>query len=380
MSTRLIIKGGKLLDLDNNYHYTAKDIFIENGFIKKIADEINEENAEVLNLNGEIIAPGFIDMHTHVYPDKTSLGIDPDIIGVQTGTTTVFDAGSSGTANFEHFLHHVVFKSDTRVFSLLNIASQGLAEGGHELTDLKNINKEAVQETVERNRCYIKGIKARASASVVGELGIKPIYIAKQTASSLKLPLVVHIGNYPPHIEEVLNILDKGDIITHCFHGKPNGLFDEDGKLKKETEAAAERGVLFDIGHGTASFNFNIAKNGIKQGFYPSSISTDIYIHNYKGPVYSLAVTMSKMLNLGLTLEDCVTKVTTSPAANFRLDRLGGIKKGYYGDLTIFDIDSEQVKYIDSDGNCLVGNKSIKVIYVIYNGKVKKLSKASLEV
>lgn len=373
MNKKLVIKGGKLLDIDNGFKYDTKDILVENGVIKGIDENIKENGAEYIELNGEIITPGLIDMHTHVYAGNTLLGIDPDIVGVNTGTTTLFDAGSSGASNFEHFKSSIIDKSETRVISLLNIASTGLAEGLSELRDLNNINFEAIKETVEKHRDIIKGIKARASASVVGELGVKPIREAKKVAAKLGLPLVVHIGNYPPGIEEVLEVMGKGDVITHCFHGKPNGLLMEDGKLKKETAQAIERGVLFDVGHGTASFNFNTAKKAISQGFIPNIISTDIYLKNYQGPVYSLAVTMSKLLNLGLSLEDCVTKVTTAPMRNFKLHNIGALKEGYCADLTILNLDNIPVKYIDSDGNTLEGDKNIQVKYVVRDGVVKKL-------
>lgn len=373
MSKKLIIKGGKLLDLHSGFKYESRDLLVEDGIIKKIGEDIEAEGAEYLKLNGEIITPGFIDVHTHVYTGNTSLGINADTVGVNTGTTTVFDAGSSGAANFQDFRSKVIEKSETRVIALLNVASQGLAAGLSELTDLKNIDFEAIKETVQKNQDIIKGIKARASASVVGQLGIKPIETAKDIAVRLGLPLVVHIGNYPPAIEDVLAIMQKGDVITHCYHGKPNGLLKADGSIKEETLRAIDRGVIFDVGHGTASFNFITAKRAMKQGFYPSSISTDIYIKNYKGPVHSLAVTMSKLLNLGLSLEECVTKVTTIPMESFKLKKIGAIKEGYFADFTIVNVKDAPVKYIDSDGNILEGNKAIEVVYSIRSGVVKRL-------
>jgi dihydroorotase len=373
MSRKLVIKGGKLLDIYSGLRYNNKDILVEDGVVKKIYENIEEAGAEYLNLNGEIITAGFIDMHTHVYRGSTYLGIDPDIIGISTGTTTVFDAGSSGASNFEDFRAKVIEKSKTRVISLLNASSNGLANGNGELRDIKNIDFEAVKEIVEKNRAIIKGIKARASASVVGELGITPIARAKEIASKLELPLVVHIGNYPPGIEEVLSLMEKGDVITHCFHGKPNGLLKEDGTIKEETIRAIERGVIFDVGHGTSSFNFNTARKAMNQGFYPNIISTDIYMQNYQGPVYSLAVTMSKMLNLGLSFEECVTKVTTAPMQNFKLEKIGAIKEGYCADFTIVNLKEASSEYIDSDGNRLEGKKNIEVVYVVRQGMLKKI-------
>lgn len=374
LKKNMLIKGGELLDIKSGYRYDRKDILIENGIIKEIQNDINSDGYQVLNLNGQIVLPGFIDIHTHVYFGKTSLGIDPDIIGIHTGTTTVFDAGSSGADNFDDFYKNVISKSQTRVFSLINIARTGLKKDRYELADLNNLDIGALKDTVDRNRDYIKGIKARASKSAVGEMGIKPIEIAKKAASLVGLPLVVHIGHYPPHVEDVLNLLDRGDVITHCFHGKSNGLMNADGSIKYEAINAKKRGVLFDIGHGTESFNFNTAKRAIGNGFYPDIISTDIYLENYKGPVHSLAITMTKIMESGIGLEECVSKVTSVPADNFKLDKLGMLKEGYIGDLTIIHLDPKPIELVDSDKNVIHANKQIIVDYVVKDGQVTKLT------
>lgn len=371
MSKNILIKGGRLLDINNGYHFDNKDILIEDGIIKQIKNEIKEiDNCNVLKLSGEVVSPGFIDIHSHVFYGETSLGIEPDIVGVNIGTTTLFDAGSSGAKNYEKFFQNVIKKSVTRVYCLINIAYTGLEKPRYEIADLNNINIDSLKTVVEKNRNYIKGIKARASASTVGELGIIPIKIAKRTAAELGLPLVVHIGNYPPKIEEVLSVMDKGDIITHCFHGKPNGIMDENGLIRKEVRDAKERGVLFDVGHGTSSFNSNIARKAMKQGFLPDIISTDIYRDNYKGPVYSLITTVNKLIALGMSIEECVSRVTTSPAKTFNLDGLGVIREGAKGDLTIFDIIEEPIELKDSDGNIFSGEEYIKAKYAVIDGLV----------
>ncbi|SCY79080.1 amidohydrolase/deacetylase family metallohydrolase [Alkaliphilus peptidifermentans] len=371
MGKQVILKGGQLLDIYNNYRFHKKEILIENGLISEIADEIkSRKDSEVVHLDNQIIAPGFIDIHTHVYGDRTSLGVEADTVGVYSGCTTIFDAGSAGAKNFNDFKEQVIKNSRTRVISLINIAYTGLEEERFELADFKNINLAALRDIVKSNKNHIKGIKARASASTVGKLGIRPIEIAKEISSELGLPLVVHIGNLPPAIEDVLNLLNKGDVITHCFHGKENGLLNDNRHLRRETSKAIDRGVLFDIGHGTSSFNFNVAADAIKQNFYPDIISTDIYRQNYKGPVYSLALTINKMMALGLNIEACISKVTTVPALNFKLDRIGMIKRGYMADFTVFNLIDKAVTLEDSDGNLLNNNKYLQVACTIKGGEL----------
>ncbi|MGF7057818.1 amidohydrolase/deacetylase family metallohydrolase [Brassicibacter mesophilus] len=370
MTNSILIKGGKLLDISSGYNFTRKDICINNGLITEIEDDISSvESINTIYLDDEIVAPGFIDIHTHVYKG-TALGVEPDEVGIKRGVTTIFDAGSSGPKNFEDFFSKNIKDSTTSVFSLLNIAYNGLENLRYELSDMNNIRVDKVKEIVNIRKDYIKGIKARASATTVGELGIKPIELAKKVASDLKLPLVVHIGNYPPYIDDVLDILDKGDVVTHCYHGKANGLLDEKGDLKKSTQNAIKRGVCFDIGHGTSSFNFNTAKKAISQGFYPDIISTDIYKDNINGPVYSLETTINKLIGLGIDIDSALSKVTAVPADIFKLQGYGRIEKGFLGDLTIFSIKDEVKILTDSDGNSIETNKHIKTSHVIKSGEI----------
>lgn len=370
MSNSILIKGGSLLDLSSGYIFTKKDICIEDGIITEIEDNINPvEGINTIYLDDETIAPGFIDIHTHIYRG-TALGVNPDDVGIKRGVTTLFDAGSSGPKNFHDFLDKNIDSSITSVFALLNISYNGLEELRYELADINNIRADEVKNAVDKYRYYIKGIKARASATTVGQLGVKPIELAKEIASNLELPLVVHIGNYPPNIDDVLGVMGNGDVITHCFHGKANGLLDEKGNLKKSTQKAIEKGVCFDIGHGTSSFNFNTAKKAISLGFYPDIISTDIYKDNINGPVYSLETTINKLIALGIDIGSAIRKVTTAPARLFKLQGYGKLEKGFCGDITIFSINEEKKILIDSDGNSIETNKLIKTSHVIKSGSL----------
>ena len=77
-------------------------------------------------------------------------------------------------------------------------------------------------------------------------------------------------------IEEQLDLLRSGDVLTYCFHTGPNGIV-EDGRVIEAAWRARERGVLFDVGHGMASFDFPTVEAAIADGFLPDTISTDQY-------------------------------------------------------------------------------------------------------
>lgn len=360
----LVIKNARIIDPMKHIDFNS-DILIENGRISKITQEISEEKASfVIEDDDIIVTPSLVDMHSHVFPGATPLGVLPDTVGVNMGVGALVDAGSAGAYTFEDFKNNVIDKSRTKVYEFLNIAKEGLKKGTGELSDYNNIDIEANRKVVTNNRGIIKGIKARASASVVGNLGIGPIKIAKEFAKEMEIPLMVHIGNAPPELKDVLNLLDKGDIVTHIYHGKQGGLFNPDGTVLKEALDAYERGVLFDVGHGTSSFNFKVAQKAFRLNIKPYTAGTDIYNQNINGPVYSLTTTLTKLVNLGLGLEEVVTLATINPRTILGIENQP-IETGYKADLTVMQKISGQYLLTDSDGNKIESNFKLVPRYLI---------------
>ena len=124
---------------------------------------------------------------------------------------------------------------------------------------------------------------------------------------------MVHVGEPPPLFDDVLGLLTDGDIVTHCFNGKAGGSILEDEDLYRLAEQAAERGIVLDVGHGGASFSFDVAKAALARGLPPKTISTDLHNRSIDGSVWDMATTMSKLLSLGMKMEDVVTASTTAP-------------------------------------------------------------------
>jgi dihydroorotase len=103
----------------------------------------------------------------------------------------------------------------------------------NELANMANIDADAVKQAVKRHPDFIVGLKARMSSSVVGENGITPLERAKAIQKENgDLPLMVHIGNNPPNLDEIAELLSSGDIITHCYNGKPNRILTPSGELR----------------------------------------------------------------------------------------------------------------------------------------------------
>ena len=219
----------------------------------------------------------------------------------------------------------------------MNVSKEGLLRG-HELDDMEKLDVTALKETLKKYPGEIVGLKARASASVVGEMGLAPIAKAAEIAKETGKPLMVHVGNYPPALTEVLKLLGKGDIVTHAYHGKKGGILTPEGEIIKEALEARERGVLFDVGHGVASFSLRVFEKALAKGFDTDLISTDLHVENYEGPVYNLAAVVSKVVACGEPLENAVHKCTCAPARHYGLADLGEIREGYIADFNIMEL------------------------------------------
>jgi dihydroorotase len=259
------------------------------------------------------ISPGWIDLHTHVYDGVASLSVHPDRAGLETGVHVVVDAGSAGEGTISAFRQYVAPSAQTCVRAWLNISSVGLIHL-RELSDLSLIDVERTVSAVLSNRQFVCGIKVRSSGAIVENMGLQPLKLARLVARLAEVPLMVHIGEPPPLIEEMLELVEEGDVLTHCFHGKVGYPWLSDGRPIPALKQALDRGVLLDIGHGAASFSYEVAERAIAAGFQPHTISTDLHVRNLEGPVYDLATTMTKLMACGMSLHDVIRSVTVEPA------------------------------------------------------------------
>ncbi|EGT5207617.1 amidohydrolase/deacetylase family metallohydrolase [Cronobacter sakazakii] len=346
----LILRQARLVD------DTLADIAIKDGKIAALGSVTGEARA-TRDLNGEYyVSPGWIDLHVHCYPKSPIYHDEPDAVGVSTGVTTVVDAGSTGANDIDDF-YALTRGVATEVLALLNVSKVGLI-AQNELADMANIDAAAAREAIARHPDFIVGLKARMSSSVVGENGIAPLERAKAIQQENgHLPLMVHIGNGPPPLDEIAARLSQGDIITHCFNGKPNRILTPQGQLRASISDALGRGVRLDVGHGSASFSFEVARQAIALGILPHTISSDIYCRNrINGPVRSLAHVMSKFLAIGLSLPQVIDCVTLHAAQALRLAHKGRLTPGADADLTIFDLRRQPALFTDADEETLHGD------------------------
>jgi len=358
----LIIRAARLSDEQ------VVDIALQDGRIAAVGRVQGNARSERDLAGRYYLSAGWIDSHVHCYPKSPIYHDEADALGVAHGVTTVVDAGSTGADHIDDF-YRLTRAAQTQVYALINIACTGIVTQ-NELADMTQIDGEAVQQALARLPDFIVGLKARISSSVVGQNGIQPLIKAKAIQQeSGGLPLMVHIGNNPPNLDQIADLLTTGDIITHCFNGKPNRILTPQGELKAVVKQAIARGVKLDVGHGSASFSFEVARVAIAQGILPDTISSDIYCRNrLAGPVHNLAHVMSKFFSVGMTLPQVIDCVTVNAAAGLRLLRKGQLKVGYDADLTVFSVKEETRPFIDSEGEQVAGEKHLVPLAAVVAG------------
>ena len=320
----LVIRGGEVVDPSQGLR-GRRDLGIRWGRIAAIEPQIEPTGAaHTIDATGKLVVPGLVDLHAHVYPLGSALGLPADELTPYTATTTYVSAGDAGANNFGALRHTVMAASRSRIFAFVHISNIGLA--GFPVGESLNIDYadvEAAAKTVAENQDVVLGIKVRESHNVVGANGLEPLKRAIQAAerSGTKARVMCHIGDAPGDLSALLDLLRPGDILTHAYSGAGNNTV-QNGRVLPAALEAKRRGVIIDVGHGGGSFDFTVAIPAIEQGLTPDTISSDIHAlsGNTPGKPY-LPWVMSKFLSLGFTLEQVVELTTSRPGARDRPHR-----------------------------------------------------------
>jgi dihydroorotase len=221
-----------------------------------------------------------------------------------------------------------------------------------------------------RHRDILCGVKVRMGATTVGANGIEPVRRAVEAAERCDMPVMVHIAQPPPGIEEFLPLLRAGDIITHCFTGLPMKLFDDDGRLAEVARRAIDLGVILDIGHGAGSFAFGMAEAALATGIRPHVISTDMHQISAAGPMFDLPTCLSKFLALGLDVREVVAMATEAPARILRYEDRGTLRVGALADIALFRLHQGSFPLYDNTGAIRTGRQLLRNVETIVGGRV----------
>jgi dihydroorotase len=374
MAYDLILRGARVIDPSQKIDAVA-DVAFSRGSVARLGQNLSSDaGTDVRDVSGLIVAPGLIDLHTHVYWGGTSLGIDAEEFCRNSGVTTAIDTGSAGPGNFAGFRKHVIEPSAVRILAYLHVSFAGIYAFSKtvmvgESEELRLMAPAEAVEVADANRDVVIGIKVRVGRNASGTSGAAPLDIALQAANEVGLPVMCHIDFPPPSYEDVLERLRPGDVLTHAFRPFPNVPTDRQGRVKDAVLRARERGVLFDIGHGKGSFAFKTARAMLANGFYPDTISSDIHALCIDGPAVDQVTTLSKFLCMGMPLADVIAASTVNAATALKRPELGSLKPGSVGDASILSIDEGRFDYVDVVGEHLIGDRKINSRAVVIGGR-----------
>lgn len=374
MQHDLILKGARVIDPSQN-HDGICDVAFADGRVSGFGRDLPAgPGTQVRDMEGAIVTPGLIDLHTHVYWGGTSLGIDADDFCRTSGVTTSVDTGSAGPGNFAGFRSHVIERSQARILAYLHVSFAGIFGFSKtimvgESEDPRLMAPREAVEVADANRDVIVGIKVRVGRHASGDQGTAPLDIALQVAEETGLPLMAHIDEPPPSYEQVLAMLRPGDVLTHAFRPFPNSPITAQGAVKPALREARARGVLFDIGHGKGSFAFRTARAMLAGGFLPDTISSDVHQLCIEGPAFDQVTTMSKMLCLGMSLTEVVAASTVNAAVALKRMEYGTLKVGALGDATVLAVRDGAFDYVDTRGEHMTGDRRITAEGVVLKGR-----------
>ena len=369
----ILIKNGHVIDPKNKID-GIMDVAITDGKILKVAPEIPRDNAKkVIDAKGLYVAPGLIDIHTHVFVGSNSgfadgfSSVSPDDITLKAGITTVVDAGTSGWRNFPVFKRQIIDRSTTRVLAFLNIAGSGMT-GFPPEEDINDMDARMTSLVVEQYPEIIVGVKIghyRGSDWT-------PFDRALEAGKISNVPLIVecHLPLLP--LEEILKRMRPGDIYTHtfCVASDRACLLDENAKVRSYVMEAKNKGVRFDVGHGGGMFHFNVAIPAFKQGLIPDSFGSDLHRSSMNSGMKNMLDIMSKYLNIGMSLQEVIYHATWNSAGSIKRGDLGHISEGAVADVVILSLKEGNFGFIDTRGNRLDGNKKLEAEMTIRNGRI----------
>ena len=370
----ILIKNGHVID-PRNHIDLQMDVAVKDGKIAKVSKNIpSSESKKVIDADGLYVTPGLIDIHTHVFVGSNagfadgSSSVKPDDFTLRSGVTTVVDAGTSGWRNFDIFKKQVIDRSKTRILVFLNAFGEGMIQGpGSENVD--DMSSQMALEMIKRYPDIIAGICVGHYAG--GEW--TPFERAEEMARLSNTPLFVecHLKNLS--LEGQLSRMRPGDILTHCFEKvtERTPVVDEQtGKVQPYVLEAEKRGILFDLGHGGAGFWFSQAIPALKGGLLPNSFGSDMHHNSVNGAMQDMLNSMSKFLNMGMTLQDVVLRGTWKPAVSIKREDLGNLTVGSVADVSILRVRKGEFGFVDCGNYKINGDRKLEAEMTIRGGEI----------
>lgn len=343
-----MIKNGKVWDGER---FLYSDILTDNGLIHSIEPDIKEDAEYIYDATGQVVSPGLVDIHTHMLG---GFGINAEMSCIPFGVTAAADAFAKPDSKdkYDNFLvKNKVFIS----------------------ADFKD-NKAELDETIKLLEYYgekAAGIKVYFDTFISDVRDIKPLEEVCNYTKNNNLIVMVHTSNSPAGMSEIIATLNKGDIITHAYHGGVNNASCDDFECFK---IAKEKEIIIDAGFaGNVHTDFGVFENAINNGYLPDTISTDItkFSAYKRGGRYGMTMCMSIAQTLGMNEEDVFRCVTSAPAkALNKENEWGYLKTGRCADISVFAHSDEQFSLTDGAGNTVGNTKNYRCFLTVADGEI----------
>jgi dihydroorotase len=359
----LVIRGGRVIDPSIRFDSIA-DVAISEGRIAAVERSLSADATEILDARGKLVVPGLIDIHTHCGRSADGPGLV-----LQDGVTGWIDAGSSGADHIAEVVA-IARKSPQQCRVLVNIGRGGvMAEG--DTMDLARADVAAAKNAIARDGDMIVGVKARLSRDVAGPNDYEVLRRAQEVAVNFGLPVMIHMGQTISPFSKLVDLLKRGDIVTHMFAPPPNSIIDDSGRILPEVLAARRRGVWFDVGNGqTGHMRWDTIEAIMKTGFWPDTFSTDWTGNSRTTGVIDLPNCMSKLLGYGMTVNQAVACATWNPSRIFPVfnDR-GTLNVGAPADVAVLELREGSFEFLDNFKGTITGRQRFFPSATILGGK-----------
>jgi len=376
MQYDVLLTGGEVMDPGAGLR-GLMDVGIAGGKIVEVGPSLPRNQARrTISVKGLLVTPGLVDLHAHVFVNAHDMGARTDQFCRASGVTTLCDAGSAGSATFAGLRQVLDHEVRTRVRAFVNLSAIGITgtTRGGELSHFPYADPEGCARTITENPDLAIGVKLRFGPGLVWEYSAEPVKLARRTADMAgNVPMMMHITDSPIPLPELIAPLKRGDIVTHCYHGRNHGIMGQEKQfVLKEVVEAQRAGIVFDCAHGRSHFNFHLIEKALDQGFLPDTISTDLtFTSATRGPVWDLPTTMTKLLHFGMPLEEIVHRATAVPARIIGYEgTVGTLRAGANADVAVLELRDGNVELRDSDGNVVTAKRCLLTRMTVKDGRV----------
>ena len=396
-----ILRGGTVIDPATGRNGRF-DVGIHAGRISAIDSSLAPGSAtDLIDVAGKLVIAGMIDTHAHIYEHVTGrFGLNPDMVGVRSASTTIIDQGGPSCMTVRGFRHFVAEPASSRVLAFISNYLVGGLEGHFypELYGPYGVNVDHTVRAIGENRDIVKGVKSHAEIGGASRWGLEVVKLGQRIAREADVPLYIHLGQLWPtadraiidadeYMRELVPLMGEGDVLAHPFTRHPGGFVcGETGEVHPVVWEALERGVVVDVGHGS-HFSFDMARRTLDAGIRPFTLGADMHGYNVSVPEsgmsdeerisnpfagvapFNLTIAMTELLALGLELEEVIATVTANAAKLIRMeDELGSLAVGREADISVLDVLKGRFLLSDNSGAEVVADTLIRPAFCLRAG------------